>query len=220
MAVAVFLVAMNARTEPALPVDAAAPAASASINSNAPTPSEKPPASPSPLSSTTPTAAPVSTPVDYAGRTRGGGAALAVSVQDNKAVAYLCDGKRTEVWLSGTAGSDGSLNLTGPDGARLIAQRANGHASGTVHSARTTWTFDLPRTGTTALYQATGQAAGKRLRAGWVVLPDGSQTGIVTRSGKPFGPAPRLNAATGSVVVDGIILRATAVTGQSSLAAH
>ena len=176
---------------PAAPMPASTELASASVS---------PPAASS--------SAPVSPPIDYAGRVTGGRAALAVSVQDGKAVGYLCDGKTIEAWLYGTAGADGTLELTGKDGAALNGKRAEGHATGTVTAASRTWTFELPKTDKPgAIYRATGTTAGKQLRVGWVILPDGTQTGLATL-GTTQTPAPRLDTTTGRVAIAGTPLNA------------
>ena len=44
----------------------------------------------------------------WAGDVDGGEATIAISVNDGVAIAYLCDGKRVEAWLQGTA-ADGKL---------------------------------------------------------------------------------------------------------------
>ncbi|MCX2185772.1 hypothetical protein KV205_35510 [Streptomyces sp. SKN60] len=153
--------------------------------------------------------APLSPPVDYAGRVTGGKIALAISVQGGKAVGYLCDGKTVEAWMYGTAGADGTLELAGKNGAALNGKRANGHAVGTVVAAGRTWAFDLAKTDKPgAIYRATGTTAGKQLRAGWVILPDGTQTGLVSL-GNTHSPAPQLDTATGQVEIGGFRLNAT-----------
>ena len=63
--------------------------------------------------------------VTYAGKVTGGKATIAIAVKDGKAVAYLCDGKKTEAWLRGTA-VDGELALSGPDEATLSGSYTDG----------------------------------------------------------------------------------------------
>ncbi|MFI9825240.1 hypothetical protein ACIHFC_33080 [Streptomyces sp. NPDC052013] len=130
-------------------------------------------------------------------------------------MAYLCDGKRIEAWMTGTVSPDGTLALAGSDGAHLTARRANGHVSGYVWPAPgKKWSFDLVKaSGHAAIYRA---ASGKKLRATWVVLPDGTQTGILDRDGTP-GPAPVLDTAKGNAAIDGTDLTATAITAASNI---
>ncbi|MFF3062701.1 hypothetical protein [Streptomyces sp. NPDC057909] len=187
---------------------AKAPEASSSLASAAP--------SPAPSSAAATAGASVSAPMDYAGRVVSGRVALAVSVQDGRAVGYLCDGKWVEAWLYGAAGPDGKLNLTGKNGSALRGTRAHGHATGTVTTGGHSWTFDLPKTEKPgAIYRATGQAAGKKLRAGWILLPDGTQTGVVERGNTP-APAPLLDPTTGQTTIDGTPLTAAPLTSSSN----
>ena len=51
---------------------------------------------------------------------------VAITVRDDKAIAYVCDGHNVESWLQGDVKDDGSLRLTGKDGASL-----NGTLKGT-----------------------------------------------------------------------------------------
>ncbi|MFE9139622.1 hypothetical protein [Streptomyces sp. NPDC007355] len=158
----------------------------------------------------------MSPPIDYAGRVTGGRTALAISVQGGKAVGYLCDGKTIEAWLYGTADANGTLELAGKNGAALNGKRANGHATGTVTAAGRSWAFDLAKTDKPgAIYRATGTAASKQLRAGWVVLPDGTQTGLATL-GTTRTPAPHLDTATGRITVAGTPLNAAPLNPKTS----
>jgi hypothetical protein len=69
----------------------------------------------------------------YAGRVRGGGASVAVSILGGQAIAYLCNGSVTEAWLKGTA-AGGKLTMAGKNRARLTAAHPRPHqAAGHFH---------------------------------------------------------------------------------------
>ena len=137
----------------------------------------------------------------YAGRVQGGGPLLAISVRDDVAIAYLCDGK-LEAWLEGKV-ENGRLSLTGTD-ARLTGTVNEDRARGSVTVGQRTWQFTAktvkPPGG---LWKATAEVRGARVRAGWVVLEDGSQVGLFTRDEVDGTTAPRLDAATGTATIDG-----------------
>ncbi len=148
----------------------------------------------------------------WAGPVNGGGATIAIAVTDGVAVAYLCDGKKAEVWLQGTAAA-GKLELTGAKGATLTGTFGGGKAAGTVAAGGRTWKFTSPAVKKpSGLYRATATVRSAKVVGGWIVLPDGSQVGVVSVDGQP-GPAPAIDPATGAVTVDGTALTATPVTG-------
>ncbi len=190
---------MNARSEDTARQRAANPP---------PPPSE----SPSPSLSPVPVAR---VNASYAGRVAGGGATLALTTRDGKAIAYLCDGKRVEAWLQGTA-VDGTLALAGR-GATLAGTFTAGQAAGTVTVGGRRWTFSAPvATAPAGLYRATAMVRGANLVGGWIVLVDGTQVGIVSTDDVPTA-APRLDPATGSATVDGTQLTAKPVDPSAGL---
>ncbi|GIG08114.1 hypothetical protein ACFQZ4_12030 [Catellatospora coxensis] len=148
----------------------------------------------------------------WAGTVDGGGATIAIAVTDGVAVAYLCDGKKAEVWLQGTA-ADGKLALTGKKGATLTGTFGGGKATGTVTANGRKWTFTVKAVAKpSGLYRATATVRNAKVVGGWIVLPDGSQVGVVTVDDVPQ-PAPAIDPATGAVTVDGAALTAAPVTG-------
>jgi hypothetical protein len=149
---------------------------------------------------------------DYAGRVTGGGASVAVSVRDGHAIAYVCDGKKIEAWLQGlTAG--GKLDLKGAKNASLTGSFDATAVTGTVTAAGRTWQFTAPTAKKPAgLYRAAPKVKGKTAKVGWIVLPDGSQVGILTTD-EDSAAAPALDAAAGTATVDGVPVPAEAVTG-------
>ncbi|MFD3518300.1 hypothetical protein [Streptomyces sp. NPDC058657] len=206
---AAFMLSLNATTGTKTPGYAVGDAASAPP---APTGSPTPALSPSP---TTPTAPPPAAPAPkgvYAGRTTDGTAAVSVSVQDGRAVAYYCDGRTRESWLKGDVKDDGSMRLTGKNGAELEAVTRAGKVEGRVEVGNRAQDFTAAAaTKPSGLYRATNEVRGTEVDGGWIVLQDGRQVGIVTRDGKP-SPAPGIDPATGAVAVDQAWLTARPVS--------
>ena len=111
--------------------------------------------------------------------------ALVVNQDDRRVLAYLCDGKNVATWLKGQATQDGTVTLAGDDGA-LVNGRIDGkELTGTVTlpgetSARPLVASAVNRPA--GLYRARGEVRGEAAVGGWVVLPDGRQTGAVRTS--------------------------------------
>ncbi|MEU1272451.1 hypothetical protein [Streptomyces sp. NPDC005799] len=175
--------------------------------SPAPTRTSAPP-SPSP----TPTHTAATTGV-YTGRTDDDSSAVAVSLRGGKAIAYFCDGHNIESWLKGDVRGDGSMALTGENGARLNGTLKGGaRLSGTADLGGGHYTFTLAKAKKpSGLYRANSQVRGARIVGGWIVLPNGRQVGLLTRDGKRTA-APAIDPATGAVTVDGEQLTARPVT--------
>ncbi|SCL13566.1 hypothetical protein GA0070616_0181 [Micromonospora nigra] len=139
------------------------------------------------------------------------GATIAITVAaDGKAEAYVCDGRKMELWLSGTV-TDGRIELTGRDAKLTGAIRGNS-ASGEMIVGVRRWKFTAKPTGSTApaVYRATADVRDAGVDGGWIVLPDGTQIGIVTWNGTPV-PAPPLDPAFWSTVVDDVTITAAPV---------
>ncbi|WP_062647159.1 hypothetical protein [Streptomyces maremycinicus] len=169
-------------------------------------------ASPAPTHTPSPSRVPA-VDADYAGRTDDDAASVAVSVDDGKAIAYYCDGRTEESWLKGDVEDDGTLRLTGKDGAKLDGTLEDGErveGSVTVGGGRHAFSADRA-TKPSGLWRATATVRSAKIDGGWIVLKDGTQVGIVTRDGKP-SPAPRIDPETGAVTVDGQQLTARPAT--------
>src|ERR1019366_8592878 len=160
---------------------------------------------------------------DYVARTDSGGAAVAISVHAGKAVAYMCNGHAVAAWLKGTAKA-GKLELTGKNGARLDVSYRTGKATGSIMADGTKYTFSAPlvHRGSSGhrppgLYEATATVHGVKIKAGWVVLPGGSQVGSVEYFADadvaPTAQAPVLDLTTGTARYDGVTLVASLISG-------
>jgi serine/threonine-protein kinase len=160
---------------------------------------------------------------DYVARTDSGGGAVAISVHAGQAVAYMCNGHAVAAWLKGTA-KDGKLELTGKNGARLDVSYRTGKATGSIMADGTKYNFSAPlvHRGSSGhrppgLYEATATVHGVKIKAGWVVLPGGSQVGSVEYFADsdvaPTAQAPVLNLTTGTAQYDGVTLVASLISG-------
>lgn len=169
--------------------------------------------------SPTPTPAPASPPaleqadaepVTYVGNVDGGGASVAIVIRGDEAVGYVCDGV-AEAWLrgvpepsGGSAGSGaGELELRGERGS-LAARYDQDSATGEVTADGQTWTFTIPLVAPPeGLYRVADTVlGGAEVDGGWIVLPDGTQIGVLTVDGRSR-PAPALDPETGQVSIDG-----------------
>ncbi|MEU6393766.1 hypothetical protein [Streptomyces sp. NPDC046939] len=207
LALAVIMLSLNATTGEKGSSYAGAPAATTS-------PSLSPSLSPS-ASKERPSPGPSRTvrhgKTSYAGRTDDDVAAVSVSVRGQKAIAYYCDGRTKESWLKGDVEDDGSMKLTGKDGATLAGTLADDRIRGTVrvHDGPQDFTAKKAVKGS-GLYRATAEVRGAKIDGGWIVLPDGRQVGIVRKDGAPSA-APSVDPETGAVTVDGEQLTARPV---------
>jgi hypothetical protein len=144
----------------------------------------------------------------YAGRVAGGLATIAISIREGRAIAYLCDGKRTEAWLSGPA-ANGTLTLSGAKGATLTGTYAGGRASGRLSAGGRQWTFSVGNVAPpSGLYRASANVRNATVLAGWICLPGAGCIGTYTTDGEEPLPGPELNQDNGTAVIDGTTVRA------------
>jgi len=180
----------------------------------APAPAASSTAAPTSTAATSTTKAPEAPArADYAGHVDGGGASVAVSVRDGHAIAYVCDGKKTEAWLQGATAA-GRLDLKDAKGGSLVGGYDAAAVTGTVAAGGKTWHFTArPVTKPSGVYRATPKVKGKPARVGWIVLPDGSQVGILTADESTAAPA--LDPAARTATVDGSPVTAESISGLS-----
>ncbi|RBQ18490.1 hypothetical protein DP939_18460 [Spongiactinospora rosea] len=130
------------------------------------------------------TARPAPVRADYAGRVKGQGGLIAISVRNGKAIGYFCDG-RTEAWFAGRA-KDGQVRLKGFGGSSVTARLDGKRAVGDLNIGRESWDFTAPTAKKpSGLYRASAIVRGARIKAGWIVLADGTQTGFAKRDERP-----------------------------------
>lgn len=134
-------------------------------------------------------------------------------LQGGKAIAYFCDGRSKESWLKGDVKDDGTMKLTGKNGAELDGTLKDGRSiRGTVDLGGQRYAFTADKAvKPSGLYRATATVRGAKLDGGWIVLPGGKQVGILDRDGKPAA-APTIDPESATVTVDGQTLTASPVT--------
>jgi hypothetical protein len=205
---AVLLVASMLATPkaPASPIAAATPAPASSAT-----------AQPSPASPTPAALANVPARANYAGEVNGGGASVAISIHRGQAIAYVCNGSVIEAWLKGTA-AGGHLTMTGKGRARLSATYRSKRAVGHVVAHGIRYTFSAPAVHKpSGLYRSIAVVRGAKIKAGWIVLPDGSQVGSLEAnadaSAPSATPAPMLDVTTGTAQDGNTVLVATPISG-------
>jgi serine/threonine-protein kinase len=146
----------------------------------------------------------------FAGHVDNDAGTLAISVRDGVAIAYICDGKRVEAWLRGTAAA-GKLSLTGKNGAAITATFDARRARGQVTVTGRTNAFTLtPAKKPSGLYRTAAKVKNARVAGSWIVLPDGKQVGVLTE-GDEVGPAPALDLVRRTATVDGTAVSASGI---------
>jgi hypothetical protein len=216
-----------------VPLSGSASSSSATAPATAPATSPATTTATQPATATAPASAPAATAsanqtsvppqADYVAQVDGGGAAVAISVHGDKAVAYVCNGHAVAAWYRGTAVA-GKLNLTGKNGARLSVDYREAKAAGYVMADGKRYTFSAPLVHRVSsvrrppgLYEATATVDGVKVKAGWIVLPDGGQVGSVEydpdSAVPPTAQAPVLDLATGTASYDGVVLVASLISG-------
>ncbi|MEV6298914.1 protein kinase [Actinoplanes sp. NPDC051861] len=136
----------------------------------------------------------------YAAHLAGGNGTLSLAVRDGRAVGYLCDGAQMEAWLKGTV-TGAQVSLSGRDGAAITGTLERRTVTGTVTHGTRAVEFALPLVSApSGLYRAAARLRDAEVKGGWIVLPDGSQVGVLTTDGVP-GPAPSLDTGARSAVL-------------------
>ncbi|WP_225729388.1 MULTISPECIES: hypothetical protein [unclassified Nocardia] len=161
---------------------------------------------------TTPAAIPFPAKADYVGTTTGAPLTVSIAVKDNKATAYVCDGKSVESWLQGGA-TDGSVHLTGWNNAKLYGSYDGAAVHGILALAGKQWDF------TAAPVNSPGGLYVNRTdnsRQSWIVDANGRVTGVQRTADGGTSPAPVL-APDGTAIINGHKITATKVSGGDSV---
>ena len=126
---------------------------------------------------------------NYVGKVQGNAGSVAIVVHDNFAIAYYCNGSTQEAWLKGTP-HNGKLAMTGKKNATLTTDYALGHARGTVTVDGIAHVFSIIAVHKpSGLYQSIATVRGATVKAGWIVLADGSQVGSLEPDSTSATPA-------------------------------
>ncbi len=154
---------------------------------------------------------------DYAGRVQSNAASIAISIHGGQAIAYVCNGSVIESWFKGTA-TGGVLIMTGKNHAHLSAIYDFKKVTGDVLAHGTDYQFAVPVVNQpSGLYQATAVVGGATVKAGWIVLSNGSKVGSLESNADSAAPsatqAPALDVATGTAQDGSTVLHAIRVSG-------
>lgn len=126
---------------------------------------------------------------NYVGKVQGNAGSVAIVVHDNSAIAYYCNGSTQEAWLRGTP-HHGKLSMTGKNKATLTTNYALGHARGTVTVDGIAHVFSIIAVHKpSGLYQSIANVRGATVKAGWIVLADGTQVGSLEPDSTSARPA-------------------------------
>lgn len=193
---------------------ASTPAPAAPASSSAPAPAS---------ASASPTATPYAAApakATYAGKAKSGGATISIVVYDGQVIAYVCNGSTIDEWFSGPISNDNSkVTLSGKNNATLTAAYGVGEMTGDVTAHGTNFDFGVntvSKSSGAGLYRATAKVGGQTVKAGWIVLDDGTQIGSIEADSTAAAPsaatAPRLDLTTRTATYKGTVLHAIPVS--------
>jgi hypothetical protein len=184
------------------------------------------PAPPTSAAASAPSASPSSSQgfvipphANYVGEVQGNLGSVALVVHDTFAIAYFCNGKTQEAWLRGTP-QNGKLSMTGKNHASLTANYALGHARGTVIVDGISHVFSIIAVHKpSGLYQSIETVRGATVKAGWIVLANGTQVGSLEPDSTSATPsartAPKLDISTLTAQDGDTTLTATPIDGET-----
>ncbi|HTR93353.1 MAG TPA: hypothetical protein VMI73_16605 [Trebonia sp.] len=156
---------------------------------------------------------------NYVGKVQGNLGSVAVVVHDTFAIAYFCNGSTQEAWLKGTP-HDGKLSMTGKNHATLTANYALGHARGTVVVDGIAHVFSIIAVHRpSGLFESIAIVRGATVKAGWIVLADGTQVGSLEPDSTSADPAaqtaPKLDLSTLTAQDGSTTLHATPIDAET-----
>lgn len=207
--------AANAGAAPVATAAATSTASAAQPTGASATAARSPSASPSPSTSL---AFVIPPHANYAGKVQGNEGSVAIVVHDNFAIAYFCNGSTQEAWLKGTP-HHGKLSMTGKNNASLTANYALGHARGTVVVDGVSHIFSIIAVHKpSGLFQSIAVVRGATVKAGWIVLADGTQVGSLEPNANSADPsahaAPKLDVSSLTAQDGGTTLVATPIDAE------
>ena len=156
---------------------------------------------------------------NYVGKVQGNLGSVAIVVHDTFAIAYFCNGSTQEAWLKGTP-HDGKLSMTGKNHATLTVNYALGHARGTVVVDGIAHVFSIIAVHRpSGLFQSIAVVRGATVKAGWIVLADGTQVGSLEPDSTSADPAaqtaPKLDLSTLTAQDGSTTLNATPIDAET-----
>jgi serine/threonine-protein kinase len=159
---------------------------------------------------------------NYDGQVQDDLGSVAIVVHDTFAIAYFCNGSTQEAWFKGTP-HDGQLTMAGSGvsvGDTLTANYALGHARGTVIVDGISHVFSIIAVHKpSGLFQSIAVVRGATLKAGWIVLANGTQVGSLMPNENAASPtsqaAPKLDLSNLTAQYDGTTITATAIDAET-----
>jgi len=156
---------------------------------------------------------------NYDGQVQGDLGSVAIVVHDTFAIAYFCNGSTQEAWFKGTP-HDGKLSMTGKGNASLTADYALGHARGTVVVDGISHVFSIIAVHKpSGLFQSISVVRGATIKAGWIVLANGTQVGSMEPNMNAANPtsqaAPKLDTSSLTAQYDGTTIVATPIDAET-----
>jgi hypothetical protein len=145
----------------------------------------------------------------YVGKLAGTDAYIALVTGSGKVAGYICDSANVSIWIPAATLSGNTANLVSRKGVALGPVTWSGStASGAVTIDGTSHAFTATlATGDAGLYRAVQGTPGEAgaIEVGWVVLPDGSQRGLITSFTNPIQQfaAPKLDTTSTSMSISG-----------------
>jgi serine/threonine-protein kinase len=156
---------------------------------------------------------------NYVGQVMGNLGSIAIVVHDTSAVAYFCNGGSIEAWMSGVP-DHGKLNLTGKNNASAQVNYALGHARGWVNVDGNHYLFSIIAVhAPSGLYRSIAVVRGATVKAGWIVLANGTEVGSLEVDPSSPAPtahkAPALNLSTNTANDGGVTITATPIDAET-----
>jgi hypothetical protein len=156
---------------------------------------------------------------NYTGEVQGDLGDIAIAVHNTFAIAYFCNGSTQEAWLKGTP-DGGKLSMTGKDNASLNANYALGHIRGTVVVDGISHAFSVIAVHKpSGLFQSIAVVRGATIKAGWIVLSNGSVVGSLMPNVNAANPtsqaAPKLDLSALTAQYEGTTIAVTPIDGET-----
>jgi hypothetical protein len=156
---------------------------------------------------------------NYVGQVQGDLGSVAIVVHDTFAIAYFCNGSTQEAWFKGTP-HHGKLSMTGADNASLTANYALGHARGTVIVDGISHVFSIIAVHRpSGLFESIAVVRGATIKAGWIVLANGTQVGSMETNVNAANPtsqaAPKLDVSSLTAQYEGTTIVVMPIDGET-----
>ena len=158
---------------------------------------------------------------NYTGEVQGDLGDIAISVHNTFAIAYFCNGSTQEAWLKGSP-DGGKLSMTGSgkSNASLTANYALGHIRGTVVVNGISYLFNVIAVHKpSGLFESIADVRGATIKAGWIVLSNGSVVGSLMPNVNATNPtsqaAPELDLSALTAQYEGTTIKVTPIDGET-----